>query len=88
MLSHYSPDIEALMQMHFASLSEKDKRHYAAVECIKLGWGGLAYISNLLSINHKTIIKGKNEVKSLLLDKTLAISGQRKSGGGRKKSLI
>ena len=84
----YSPTAESLMQMHFTSLAEKDQRHYAAIECIKLGRGGLFYICNLFSITHKTIIKGKREVLALLLDNTLAISGQRKAGGGRKKKKI
>ena len=28
------------MQRYYQSLSEKDRRRYAAVEALKLGWGG------------------------------------------------
>ena len=39
------PEIESQMQLYFASLSERDKRHYAALESVKLGHGGQTYIS-------------------------------------------
>jgi hypothetical protein len=39
------------------NLQEKDKRHYAAVEAIKLGYGGIKYISSLLSCTRQTIYK-------------------------------
>ena len=36
----YSSEIEQRMQQLYQSLSEKDRRRYAAVEALKLGWGG------------------------------------------------
>jgi hypothetical protein len=33
----YTPEIECEMKKFYQTLSEKDKRHYAAVEAIKLG---------------------------------------------------
>ena len=44
----YLPEIASQMQSYFASLSERDKRHYAALESVKLGHGGQTYISQLL----------------------------------------
>ena len=40
----YSPEIEHTMQRYYHSLSEKDRRRYAAIEAIKLGHGGISYI--------------------------------------------
>ena len=36
----YSPEIEHSMRMFHDSLSEKDRRRYAAIEAAKLGYGG------------------------------------------------
>ena len=36
----YSLEIEHTMQRYYHSLSEKDRRRYAAIEAIKLGHGG------------------------------------------------
>jgi hypothetical protein len=41
----YSPESEAQMRNFYGSLSEKDRRRYAAVEAAKLGYGGITYIS-------------------------------------------
>ena len=38
----YSNSIESEMKKFYKSLSEKDKRRYAAIEAHKLGWGGIA----------------------------------------------
>ena len=54
----YSPEIEHSMRMFHDSLSEKDRRRYAAVEAAKLGHGGVEYISALLSCDPKTIRQG------------------------------
>jgi hypothetical protein len=61
------------MQLHYSRLSEKDRRHYAAVEAIKLGHGGVTYISRVLAVDRNTIIQGKKELMA------------RRPGGGRKK---
>jgi hypothetical protein len=84
----YSSETLSLIKMRFAALPEKEKRHFAALESIKLGWGGVSYISKVLSINRKTISKGKQELKAILVDQSLSIANQRKAGGGRKKKNI
>ena len=41
----YSPEIEQAMRSFYDSLSEKDRRRYAAIEVAKLGYGGVEYIA-------------------------------------------
>ena len=48
----------------YNTLNERDRRRYAAVEAVKLGHGGIAFISQLLNCNSKTISRGINELKS------------------------
>ena len=62
-MSPYPPAVEAAMRSFFTSLSEKDRRRYAAVEANKLGHGGLAYIARLLHIDPKTIRQGRRELR-------------------------
>ena len=35
----YRPDIEQLLRQYYQSLSEKDRRRFAALEAIQLGHG-------------------------------------------------
>jgi hypothetical protein len=60
----YPTVVEADMRALFASLSEKDRRRYAAVEAGKLGHGGLAYIARLLHVDPKTIRQGRRDLRS------------------------
>ena len=81
MLIEYSPAIAKNMQLLYNSLSEKDRRRYAAVEAEKLGHGGIAYIADLFGCNEKTIRKGMQELQ----DKdSMQQPRIRRSGGGRK----
>ena len=43
------------MQRFYQSLSKKDRRRYAGVEALKLGWGGKSYISQLLRCDDRFI---------------------------------
>jgi hypothetical protein len=61
----YSPEIEHSMQMFHDSLSEKDRRRYAAIEAAKLGHGGLDYVSTLLGCDPKTIRQGQQDLDRL-----------------------
>ncbi|NJK53099.1 MAG: hypothetical protein HC936_10315 [Leptolyngbyaceae cyanobacterium SU_3_3] len=40
LMQPYPAQIEAQMQRCYQSLSEKDRRRYAAIEAVKLGYGG------------------------------------------------
>jgi hypothetical protein len=61
----YPAMIEKQMVHFFRSLSEKDRRRYAAVEATKLGHGGTAYISRLFGCKVDTIERGKEDVEQL-----------------------
>ena len=43
----YSSTVEDRMVALYDSLSEKDRRRYAAVEAEKLGHGGIQYVADL-----------------------------------------
>ena len=61
----YSPEIEHSMRMFHDSLSEKDRRRYAAIEAAKLGHGGTEYIATLLGCDPKTIRQGQQDLDQL-----------------------
>lgn len=60
---YYTSEVEEGMQLFAATLNERDFRRYAAIEALKLEYGGIAYISELLAIDPKTITKGIKEIK-------------------------
>lgn len=82
----YRPDIEQLLRQYYQSLSEKDRRRFAALEAIKLGHGGTRYIAKVLQCDPQTIKDGMRELKQLPDDP--AGSRVRKPGGGRKKTEV
>ncbi len=61
----YSPKIEHSMRMFHDSLSEKDRRRYAAIEATKLGHGGTQYIATLLHCDPRTIRQGQLDLDQL-----------------------
>jgi hypothetical protein len=61
----YSVEIERSMQALFASLSERDRRRYAATEALKLGHGGITYLSYLFCCSERTIRRGVQELTDL-----------------------
>ncbi|WP_154512320.1 hypothetical protein [Rickettsiales endosymbiont of Trichoplax sp. H2] len=56
-MQKYNKKIEDQMVAFYNNLQEKDKRHYAVIEAIKLGYGGIKYISSLLSCTRKLFTK-------------------------------
>ena len=83
MIPPYSPMIETHMQAFYQSLSEKDRRRYAAVEAAKLGRGGLCYIARVLGCDRHTIAQGMHD---LTTPEALEQTRIRRAGGGRKLS--
>lgn len=79
----YPAEIEAQMQRYYQSLSEKDRRRYAAIEAVKLGYGGQSYIRRLFGCHHETLALGMAE-----LEDEAALEGERirQVGGGRKSA--
>ena len=61
----YSPEIEHSMRMFYDSLSEKDRRRYAAIEAAKLGQGGIEYVATVLDCDPKTIRQGQQDLDHL-----------------------
>lgn len=77
-MEDYSAAVEGQMTRFYRSLNERDRRRYAAVEAVKLGYGGIEYVSRLLGCDPKTIRRGIGELES---EEQLATDGQRKKGG-------
>lgn len=75
----YSLQVERHMKALYESLSEKDRRRYAAVEAEKLGHGGLQYVAELFSCDPETIRHGHQDVEQLPADE--AAGRVRKRGG-------
>jgi len=75
----YDACVERQMVNFYRSLSEKDRRRYAAVEAAKLGHGGMAYLAGLFGCDPATIAVGSRDVAELPSD---AAAGRvRKKGG-------
>lgn len=73
----YPPEIERFMHQLYLSLSERDRRRYAAVEALKLGHGGILYLAHLFGCAEKTIRRGLDE---LLTPPELPLGRSRKKG--------
>ena len=80
----YTLKIEEKMIRYYHTLSEKERRRYAALEAEKLGYGGISYIARLLGCRRQTVKKGLIELESTQLINEHRI---RKKGAGRKKSI-
>ena len=74
----YTARVEDHMRLLYDSLSEKDRRRYAAVEAEKLGHGGVEYIAQLFDCDAETIRRGREDVDQLPLD--AAVGRIRKKG--------
>ena len=79
----YKKEVEDFILCFYNTLSEKDKRRYAAVEAMKLGHGGIKYISDILGCDEKTIMRGLKDLSSNPLHEFHI----RKKGSGRKRSI-
>ena len=75
----YPTEVEEHMKAFYDSLSEKDRRRYAAIEAEKLGHGGVEYVSEVLGCDAKTIREGRRNVDQLPEDE--AAGRIRKKGG-------
>jgi hypothetical protein len=82
-MKRYRSEIEKQMQKYYQTLSEKDRRRYAAIEAIKLDYGGKGYICELFGCDYKTIAKGIEELEN---EEILNQKGIRKTGGGHKEA--
>ncbi len=79
----YSSEIEAQMQRYYQSLGEKDRRRYAAIEAVKLGYGGVSYMHRVLGCARSSIRLGIAELSDA---EAMHEQRQRSPGGGRKSA--
>lgn len=75
----YSATVARHMRALYESLSEKDRRRYAAVEAVKLGHGGAQYVADLFGCDPDTVRHGLEDVEQLPQDE--AGDRVRKKGG-------
>ncbi|MFQ5464231.1 MAG: ISAzo13 family transposase [Phycisphaerae bacterium] len=79
----YQIEVEQKMRNVYSSLSEKDRRRYAAAEAVKLGYGGVAYIARLFDCSRDAIERGMREIDQLPND---PVGNRiRRPGAGRPK---
>jgi hypothetical protein len=83
MMEPYATEIEQMMRQFYTTLSEKDRRRYAAIEARKLERGGVTYIARVLGCDPKTIQAGMKELDHLPEEKGM-VGRVRRPGGGRK----
>jgi hypothetical protein len=81
----YKRHIEEQMRAFCQTLSEKDRRRFAALEAARLGHGGMEYIARVLGCSTRTIERGADELDQLPTDP--AAGRVRRPGAGRKKRL-
>jgi hypothetical protein len=79
----YEPHVEDRMRVFWQTLSERDRRRFAALEAARLGHGGLEYVAEVLGCSARTIERGADELGQLPTDP--AEGRVRRPGAGRKK---
>lgn len=79
----YPDFVEQHMYALYESLSEKDRRRYAAVEAEKLGHGGMEYVAELFRCEPDTIRRGRCDIEELPADQA---AGRVRKKGGPKES--
>jgi hypothetical protein len=79
----YDPHIEERMRRFWETLSERDRRRFAAFEAARLGHGGLEYIAEVLGCSVRTVERGADELDQLPTDP--AAGRVRRPGAGRRK---
>lgn len=84
-MTRYNQETESQMRLYFSQLNEKDRRHYAATEALKLGYGGQKYIMELLGVSDYVIRHGVREIQNPKLLDEIPAGKIRRPGGGKKK---
>ena len=73
-------ELKAAIILFYALLDEKQRRLYAGLESLKVGFGGDQFMSELLGLDPQTVARGRND----LLNQDVEVDRVRKKGGGRK----
>jgi len=74
----YPTAIEQAMLLTYSSLNERQRRLYAANEALKLGHGGITYVTHLFGCHRKTVQRGLLDLRSS--DPPLPANQARKKG--------
>jgi hypothetical protein len=61
----YEADHEEAMRVYCRSLPEDHRRRYAALEALKIGYGGIAYVARVLGMSRRTIHTGIRELEQM-----------------------
>ena len=56
---------EEAMRLYCRSLPEDHRRRYAAIEALKIGYGGVAYVARVLGMSRRTIHTGIRELEQM-----------------------
>ena len=81
--SRLDAGVEQHMRDFCSTLSEKDRRRFAAIEARQFGRGGITYVAEVLGRSRRTIRRGLDELDQLSSDP--AEGRIRRPGAGRKK---
>ena len=73
-------EMKAAIVLFFSMLDEKQRRLYAGLESLKLGYGGDQRIAEFIGMDPHTVAKGRRE----LIEQDFEVDRIRKAGGGRK----
>jgi hypothetical protein len=74
-------ELKAAIVLFFSMLDEKQRRLYAGLESLKLGYGGDQRIAECIGMDPHTVARGRRE----LLEQDWEVDRIRKAGGGRKR---
>jgi hypothetical protein len=72
-------EAKAVVLLFLSTLNEKQRRLYAGLESLKLGFGGDSYIAELFGIDPHTVARGRRDLEKGNWD----TSRLRAEGGGR-----
>ncbi len=75
-----SDELKAAIVLFFTLLNEKQRRLFAGLESLKLGYGGDRAVAEVLGLDVGTVAHGRQD----LLDRDVELDRVRRSGAGRK----
>ncbi len=73
-------ELKAAMVLFASLLNEKQRRLYAGLESLQLGYGGDSAVAEFLGMDSLTVAKGRRQ----LLTQDIEVERLRRAGGGRK----
>ena len=73
-------ELKAAIILFFSLLDERERRVYAGLESLKLGYGGDRQMAEILGLDVSTVARGRRE----LLEHDVNVERVRKAGAGRK----